>query len=439
MPNCTFYLIQPESVFSQKPLSKSCKQFIRTLANNDGKLYTEGLSELCSELLHSRTRTEGDEMTCSAVLIIFTYVLEEFLKKDRDRGLLSDVLTLGATLVICADSEHDCPCVNEFCAKVAEAEFENNCLLNLTYRHEAGMYHPKETLVENRLHPDIIGTLNHKKRTKKSGKEFSPDDKLTIIYPFGRTIKTTQNNQTVLSGNDLCFPSHQCLCSYNSAGKGSVVLLGSSRIFQDKYFDKRDNFTFLERLFGFLKTPTFCRIGPARETHEVGEAIKSTEIPNIQNISERLRACLEVPESIPADFTRLFYDKLYKFDVDHVPEVIEMYEQLKVKHEPLALIPPVFEVPSLPLEPAVFPPNMIQLHSPPLELFDLDEEFASIDQRLAQLTNKCSSQADLKYFVESCGDIMNVGPKQVTMEKNRPKQILHRMLNEIMNFKMSKR
>lgn len=50
---------------------------------------------------------------------------------------------------------------------------------------------------------------------------------------------------------------------------------------------------------------------------------------------------------------------------------------LDVKHEPLTLIVPEFETPMLGLQPAVFPPIVRELPPPPLELFDLDEEFAS--------------------------------------------------------------
>ena len=43
----------------------------------------------------------------------------------------------------------------------------------------------------------------------------------------------------------------------------------------------------------------------------------------------------------------------------------------------MSLIPPQFETPMLGLVPAVFPPILRELQTPNLELFDLDEEFAS--------------------------------------------------------------
>ena len=60
-----------------------------------------------------------------------------------------------------------------------------------------------------------------------------------------------------------------------------------------------------------------------------------------------------------------------------IPESIKCFEQLGVKHETLTLIPPQFETPMLGLMPATFNPILRELPPPNLELFDLDDEFAS--------------------------------------------------------------
>lgn len=73
----------------------------------------------------------------------------------------------------------------------------------------------------------------------------------------------------------------------------------------------------------------------------------------------------------------LFNDKLYKFDTNLIPESIELFKDLGVKHEPLTLIPPQFETPMPSLQAAVFPPSLKDLAPPSLDLFDLDEQFAS--------------------------------------------------------------
>lgn len=71
-----------------------------------------------------------------------------------------------------------------------------------------------------------------------------------------------------------------------------------------------------------------------------------------------------------------------------IPETVEAFSVLGVKHEPLTLIPPAFETPLPQLSASVFPPIMRDPPPPMLDRFDLDEHFASDRIRLAQITNK---------------------------------------------------
>jgi len=82
----------------------------------------------------------------------------------------------------------------------------------------------------------------------------------------------------------------------------------------------------------------------------------------------------------------------------------------------------------------VFPPSFRELPPPPLELFDLDEEFASSKIRLAQVTNKCTDD-DLAFYIQSIGTILNVPLR--AEQKSDPKAILHMMLTELCDFKFS--
>ena len=93
-------------------------------------------------------------------------------------------------------------------------------------------------------------------------------------------------------------------------------------------------------------------------------------------------------ESLPKNFTKLFNDSLFGFDTKMIPETVEAFSLLGVKHEPLTLIPPEFERPLPQLSAAVFPPIMREPPPPALDRFDLDEHFASDRIRLAQITNK---------------------------------------------------
>lgn len=157
------------------------------------------------------------------------------------------------------------------------------------------------------------------------------------------------------------------------------------------------------------------------------DADSSHLLPDTASLSERLRSCLQEPEPIPRDFHRLFDDTLFKFDTRTIPETVALYEALGVKHEPLSLIPPQFEAPLPSLQPAVFPPAFRDLPPPALELFDLDEHFASERSRLAVLTNKCAApgdggapvdaDADLEFFIREAGLICGITPKAEALFK----------------------
>jgi len=68
-----------------------------------------------------------------------------------------------------------------------------------------------------------------------------------------------------------------------------------------------------------------------------------------------------------------------------------------------------------------------------LDLFDLDEHFASEKVRLAQLTNKCSD-GDLEYYITEAGDVLGVTQK-LGVEQRSAKHVLTFIFNQLCNFK----
>jgi intraflagellar transport protein 52 len=56
---------------------------------------------------------------------------------------------------------------------------------------------------------------------------------------------------------------------------------------------------------------------------------------------------------------------------------VRVMQKLGVKHEPLSLIPPQFEVPHPQIQPAVFMPSVREPPPPSLELFDLVRQTAA--------------------------------------------------------------
>jgi len=104
-----------------------------------------------------------------------------------------------------------------------------------------------------------------------------------------------------------------------------------------------------------------------------------------------------------------------------------------MKHEPLTLIKPQFEVPMPALKPAVYEPAFRDCEPPALELFDLEEYLASETSRLNQLTNKCSEQ-DLELFIKEFGSIAGISSRMPTDQRGA-KQILEFVVTQLFEFK----
>ena len=98
------------------------------------------------------------------------------------------------------------------------------------------------------------------------------------------------------------------------------------------------------------------------------------------------------------------------------------------------VIKPKFETPMPALQAAVFPPALKELPPPSLDLYDLDEQFASEKIKMAQLTNKCTDE-DVDYYIKECGDILGVS--QQINNPDDPKAILHYIFQEIVKYKSS--
>jgi len=80
----------------------------------------------------------------------------------------------------------------------------------------------------------------------------------------------------------------------------------------------------------------------------------------------------------------------------------------------------------------VFPPALKELPTPALDLFDLDESFASEKIKMAQLTNKCVDE-NIEYYIKECGDILGVS--QQISNPDDPKAILHYIFQEVVKYK----
>lgn len=63
-------------------------------------------------------------------------------------------------------------------------------------------------------------------------------------------------------------------------------------------------------------------------------------LPDTAALAERLRVAFNQQDELPRDFNKLFDLDTFKIDTDKIPDVINTYEKVNVKSEPLNLIPP---------------------------------------------------------------------------------------------------
>jgi intraflagellar transport protein 52 len=99
----------------------------------------------------------------------------------------------------------------------------------------------------------------------------------------------------------------------------------------------------------------------------------------------------------------------------------------------VTLIKPQFEVSMPPLKPAVYTPVFRDCEVPSLELFDLEDYFASETSRLNQLTNRCSEQ-DLELFIKEFGTIAGISSR-MPADQRGAKQVLEFIVTQLFEFK----
>ena len=107
-------------------------------------------------------------------------------------------------------------------------------------------------------------------------------------------------------------------------------------MFNDYYFEKEENQKIFDFLLKFLLTNE-VQLDKNQNEQNIQDY---TYVPEIIELAENLKSCLEQPEELPKDFTKLFEENLFKFSTDLIPESIALYQKLGVKHDILTLIPP---------------------------------------------------------------------------------------------------
>lgn len=263
---------------------------------------------------------------------------------------------------------------------------------------------------------------------------------LSFVYPYGLTFEVTRPGIPILSSGFMAYPLNQPICVVWEAPKavehlgrrkqGKLVLMGSALTFDDAWIAKEENDTLTTVLFDYANHKVRLNQIDADEP----DIIDYHHLPDTASLSERLRVAVEQQEELPRDFTKLLSLDTFKLDTDKIPLVMDAYEKVNVKLEPLTLIPPEFQTPLPPVKPAVFGPIHRDPMPPALDLFDLDEEFAPERVRLSQLTNKCKPE-DVGFYILQASEVMGVTKKLRSPRNRDPRSLLDYVFRQVVQYK----
>ncbi|XXQ34119.1 Intraflagellar transport protein 52 C-terminal domain-containing protein [Plasmodiophora brassicae] len=378
-----------------------------------------------------------EDLLATASLVVFAGPREPLSASERDA--LSSYLekSSGSVLLLGFDAsdaagQRNGP-FNEFLER-----FGMHLNADSVARHVFQRYfHPKQVLIHD---PALSGQLAklagggaHDTRVVDlhdlDPSSFNITDGFPIVYPFGCTIDVERPAVPLLQSGSLSFPANRPIgAAVRTSSGGTLVAVGSSQVFADDYVDKENNDALLGAILKLLLER--CEVpAPGRDAGvDLGERVAC---PNTASLADTLHGCLQESDDPPQNFTALFDDRLFDLNVDLIPEAVSLGVALDVPSAPLTLIPPEFEIPQPRLQPAAFPPCFREMPPPPLELFDLDDHFATRKIRLAQACNRCDG-ADLDWFVREAGDVCGVVPAQQTWT---PTQILLRVLADMTEFR----
>lgn len=251
--------------------------------------------------------------------------------------------------------------------------------------------HPKECYIEDTVfHQEIVRNFvkNSQSKQRKFNNnedlidmniddEENDDSKIRIVYPYGCTLLSISNKtSTLFTSGLLSYPVKRPLAMsiLSKSKKGRMILIGSDAFIDDDFFDKEDNKKIIDFLLKWLCSITVCHLEKPSKEVEIQEFNFS---PNISSISDNIKSCFEEVKDPPKNLNDLFDMSVFSVDNNLVPEALMLYDQLNVKHDTLGIIPPQFETPLPPLQLAVFDPIIKDFENPFLELYDLDEQFAS--------------------------------------------------------------
>uniref|UniRef100_A0A915PKW0 ABC-type uncharacterized transport system domain-containing protein n=1 Tax=Setaria digitata TaxID=48799 RepID=A0A915PKW0_9BILA len=379
-----------------------------------------------------RLETNSDEINektfAECRLFVIPYPKEKFSQTEMDS--LKHFIDVGnSVLVLMNEGGEQAANTNiNFLLEQYDIFCNNDSVIRTTFYKYLD---PKEAFIANGVLNRAL-TLAAGKTTRSNDEEINALG-LQFVYPYGSTLNVGRKSTAVLSTGSVCYPNNRPICAFHRTEKGGkLIVIGSVHIFTDQYFEREENSKVWDIIMKYATEDFALNVIDSKEP----DLMDMHPIPDHIYLSEKIKVCLQESEyemNETGDFLKYFDMSLYAMDLSVWPKTIRAFEELGLKHEPLSLIVPQFEVPQPTLTPAVFAPNFRELPPPRLELFDLDDMFSSADVRLAQLTNRCE-ESDLEYFLKEAGEIYDI-TKSLPEDDRGPKKILEFVLYQLAEFK----
>ena len=308
-----------------------------------------------------------------------------------ETSAVRDFLSGGGGLLAMAGAHANTSCGAAALLRENGVEIAGDAVVRTTYET---YFHPKEVLVKDGVCNETLAAVTAKAKAGSGGAAGKANGDITsvlgeragangqtirragglhqqhddmdddmlrssaqVVFPHATSLGVVAPARTLMDTGSVSYPIHRPIvaaCSKLRSGGGGdsdaggrLLAIGSCCIFEDAWLDKEDNNKLMEFAFKFLKPGSGVDLGEESDDRfgaddaDVNES--SNPLPETAKLAERLRSCLQESEELPSDFRTLFDLKSFSFNFNHVPEAVDLYEALNVKHTPLTLIPPQFE------------------------------------------------------------------------------------------------
>lgn len=154
---------------------------------------------------------------------------------------------------------------------------------------------------------------------------------MNFVYPHGSTLNVLKPAVPVLSTGQLAYPLNRPIAAFwgkKGGPSGRLAVLGSPQLFGDNFLEEEENSKLQDVIFKWL----FGEFQLDQIDSESPDLAEYHYVPNTEELSERLRSCLQETEELPKDHTLLFDDTLFKIDTSQIPEIVHLYEVIFIIH-----------------------------------------------------------------------------------------------------------